>query len=441
MTIAQLICFSCAFSQNFLYNSDHFGIEGAMLGGAVIAGTNDVSMTYYNPAAIHMVASQVNISFLQPTVRTFGFKQFWGAGEENNINSDISFSPSWISFKLKVKGIDLALLRISRSDFSDSFSSKRESLQNDTLTTQFFEYEYSGRDRWYGFGTSFKLSPKLSFGISHFFSLASFTYENKILLEQDDLNPMDQSAQYFDFDQKANYSNIGMITKLGLLYDSEVHDLGLTITLPTYARLRRSGNFVRSVTNIGNEQSSSTQSIDTDLSPTIKTPLEVSLGYSLTLNAANKLWLSLNYHSEIQDYEMDNIQTATQSLGWMNGSEQVTNIGVGYSNRVNENLELSIGFRTNNLAYKNKAQSENTIRNVILDGNHYNVIFGTKFQYRKNTVLIGIDYGNILDSPEEENFSLITSSGPFTPNLENIIKRNVSVLITYGFVIDLIRGK
>ena len=44
-----VLSYKCFSAQNFKYNTDQFGIEGSLLGGAIVAGTDDASMTYYNP--------------------------------------------------------------------------------------------------------------------------------------------------------------------------------------------------------------------------------------------------------------------------------------------------------------------------------------------------------------------------------------------------------
>ena len=75
--VAMLWCVFVS-AQNFLYNTEQFGIRGSMLGGVITAGTDDESMTFYNPAGIHKVPSQVSISLFQAMFRSFGFTDFWG---------------------------------------------------------------------------------------------------------------------------------------------------------------------------------------------------------------------------------------------------------------------------------------------------------------------------------------------------------------------------
>ena len=436
ISIALILLSGSLTAQNHLYNTDHFGINSSMLGGVVTAGDDDVSMTYYNPAAIHMVAPQVNISLLQPVIRQFGFEKFWGSGEISQVNTDLGLEPTVISFKIKVKNVDLAFLKISKSELTDFFNAKLESAQGNLLTTQFFEYEYSGQDRWFGMGSSFKLATNLYIGLSSFLSLAHFSYNNKVLLETRETGTSNPPDRFFDSTLESNYRNIGFISKAGLLYDSERHDIGFTITTPKYLRLRKSGNIFRSIVNIDENQNTSDQIIDTELSPTIKTPWEFNLGYSLALRTCKKIWINASYHASIPEYTMANILTAGNNTAWNNGSQRVLNFGIAYSQEVNTFLELSAGFRTNNFAYENRVSSDGVLRNVILDGNHIHFVVGSQIKFKRNTILIGVDWGSIRDVPDEENFELLSNIGVLAPELEDLSKSNLSILFTYGFILD-----
>ena len=429
-------------AQNYLYNTQQFGLVGSMLGGAVTAGTEDASTVYYNPAGIHKIITGVDVSVLQPQLTSFGFKNFWNGDDENSTNSDIGLKPSLLSFKTSFKGIDLAFIKIGKSDWNDQFDTKLESIDNNVRTTQNFEYEFGGRDNWYGIGMSIKLNAKLHFGFSHFMSLASTSYRYDILNETVDDSSPNQEIEYFNASLNSTYSNIGFITKIGILYDTEKHDIGFTITTPTFFRLRKSGNFNQSIIRINSGDTNIDGIIDTELSPNIKTPWEFNFGYSLRLNQKRKLWFNASYHTQIADYVMTQIESITNSIDWVNGNQSTYNFAIGYSEQINPSIELSTGFRTNNLAYENKSLAENSVRNVILDGNHLHVALGAKLVRKRNMILVGLDWGTLRNVPNEEKFQNLTAiNSSFLPPSRNLIKNNLSILFTYGFIIDFIRNK
>ena len=430
-----LVSFS-VLSQNFLYNSEQFGLQGSMLGGSVVAGAEDESMTFYNPAGIFKSPSKVSISLLQPEYKNFGFDKFWGNNEVSEINVDYGLKPSVISFKFKVKNLDIAFLKISKSNLTDKFNSKRQVLENGIQATQYFEYEYTGEDRWFGFGASLPIGKNLHFGLSQFMTFASFTYKNEILLEDFDTSTQNQVGDYFNSSINGLYSNIGFATKIGVLFDTNRHDFGFTITTPTYFRINKSGSLNSMLVNINATQNSALQNIDNNLTPTIKTPWEFSFGYSFAFKNNGKFWLSTNYHLEISEYEMATIKTLGNDLPWMNGSKEVFNFNVGYSHKISNNLELSSAFRTNNFAYENKQTTINTIRNTIIDGNHMHFVLGSKFKVGRHRVLLGIDWGTLVNVPNEDRFDFISNIGKLSPNLQGLTKNSVSILFTYGFILD-----
>lgn len=435
-----LSLFYCSlWSQNHLYNTEQFGIDGAMLGGAVVAGTDDVSMTFYNPASIHKVPTQFSVSVIQPRVRTFGFREFWGNNQNSPLDRDFSQKPDLISFKFKIRDLDIAFLKISKSDFSDVFTAEQEGLNADRKSTQYFDYEYRGEDDWFGLGTNFQLRPKLYFGISQFVRNFDFSYRNRVFLEELDVNQTNQLTQFFDFNFDGSYSNIGLVTKIGFLLDTEVHDIGFTVTSPTYLRLIRGGNFFNVRANSEDGEIMVDQVIDNEIDPTIETPWEFNLGYSLTLNSNQKIWLNTSYHTKVREYTMATIETLGSTTDWRNGSKEVFNFSVGYSHSVNANLHLSAAVRTNDFAYENISTQQGNVRNTIFDGNHIHYVVGSKLRYNRSTILVGVDYGTIRNIPDEGNFQQFSNIDVLSPNLDGLKKNNLSILLTYGFILDSIR--
>ncbi len=214
-------------AQNHLYTTEQFGIYGAMLGGAITSGAEEVTMTFYNPASIHKVAPQFNISLVQPSIRSFGFGEFWENDESSKLNTRIKLKPTVISFKFKFKKLDFAFLRISKSELTDAFSTKQETLENNLLTTRFFDYEYSGNDDWYGVGSNLKLKPNFYIGLSQFLSNSSFSYRNRALFQELNTSQGNQLVRYFDSNFVGNYSNLGLVTRFGILLNTHKHNLGV----------------------------------------------------------------------------------------------------------------------------------------------------------------------------------------------------------------------
>lgn len=439
--IVSLLCLIANINaQNFKYNTEQFGIKGSMLGGLITAGTDDMSMIYYNPAAIHNIVSGVDISLIRPSLSTFGFKQFWGDNEQSKLNTNFGLKRLQASFKTKLNNLDLAFIKINRSEWDDQFSAQQESIDNDILHTKNFEYQFEGNDSWFGLGTSIQLNPKLHFGLTQFVSVAKFFYRYDILTETRDISTdANEPIEYFKSSLNSNYSNMGFVTKVGFLFDSEKHDIGVTITTPTFLRLVSGGDFNRSRVVINPENTNISGIKDSELSPEIKTPWEFNLGYSMVLNSSRKLWFNASYHTQIADYEMAEIRSVQEKLEWINGSKAIFNYGIGYSDQINSLLQVSGGVRMNYLAYENKVVAEGKARNTILDGNSIHFTLSTHFKYKRNTILLGFDWGTLTNVPDIENFDQLTGVNELNPNIQNLTKDVFSLLFTYGFIIDEIR--
>lgn len=426
-------------SQNFHHNNEQYGIEGSMLGGAVVAGTDESSMVYYNPASIHNASSGINVSLFQPVIKTFGFDKFWGGNEVNNVDTRFELKPSLLSFKFKIKNQDVAFIKITRSQTDDLFNAQRNTTNGNFLNTQFFDYEFRGSDDWFGFGTSFKLADNFHFGVSQFLSNADYKYKNKIALERTDSVNNNNVTNFFDYNVEANYGNLGFITKIGFSLDTKQHDLGLTITTPTYFRFSKSGDYYATLTNTNNLANTGII-VNNNLSPTIKTPWEFNVGYSFAFkNQKRKIWLSSAYFPAISEYDMDTFTSDNNQIYWRNGSKSVFNFSVGVSEKITPKLELSAGFRTDNFAYENRAVNDDEIRNVILDGNHMHFVFGSKFKLNRSTVLLGVDWGTLTNVPTANELQGIRNLDVIGSNLNNLTKNSFSILLTYGFILDGIK--
>ncbi len=63
------------YSQSLFYNTHHFGMKSTLLGGNVTAGSEDLSMVYYNPAALrHSKKKGLDSSIVQPTWSKYRFR-------------------------------------------------------------------------------------------------------------------------------------------------------------------------------------------------------------------------------------------------------------------------------------------------------------------------------------------------------------------------------
>lgn len=383
--------------------------------------------------------AQFSISIIQPKLTTFGFKEFWGDNENNRSTNSLKLRPSLISFKFKLKGFDIAFLNISKSDFSDAFRTERELITSELRTAQYFDYHFRGKDDWFGLGTNLQIAPKLFLGISQFVRSASFSYGTNTFVEEINLQQGNQSNRLTSLNFEGSYNNLGFVSKGGILLDTDQHDLGLTLTTPTYLRLTRTGDLFFTQTRLTDGTLRVNQVIETEITPVIRSPWEWNLGYSLQLTPKQKIWSTASYHQPIADYNMATATTFDHTIQWRNGSKAVYNVSLGYSYTINPSLQLSGAIRTNNFAYENKAPGPDRVRNIILDGNHIHGVIGSKIAFNRSSILLGIDYGTIRNIPDAEDLQRLASLNGISPSLSGLTKNSLSILFTYGFVVDGIK--
>ena len=428
-------------AQNFKYNTAQFGINGSLLGGAIVAGTDDMSMTFYNPAAIYKTKRGLDVSLIQPRANRFGFGQFWNEGDQSNIRTSFGLASLQVSFKIKVKQFDLAFIKINKSDWDDELGLKQELLADSTIQTRDFQYGFGGNDSWYGVGTSFELSPRLHIGISQFVSIGRYYYRNEALIETANTNAAaDAPTTYYNSSINSEYNNVGFISKVGLAYTTTRHNLGLTVTTPLYGRWLRTGDFTQSTIDVAPGTTSIDEVVDPDISPTIQSPWELSLGYSFAFKDKRKIWLTANYHTEVADYAMVKIQSFGSELEWLNAHQAIFNYGIGYSDELSEKIDLLGGVRMNNFAYQNRVANQGQVRNLILDGNTIHVSLGTKLHFNGQTIVLGFDWGILQDGPNAETLQQEPGLNRLGTDARDFRKASINLFLTYGFVLDVFRN-
>ncbi len=421
-------------AQNFFYNTRQFGMHSMLLGGAVTAGSDDLSMAYYNPAALHMAKPRANISLVQPRIERFGFGNFFGE-EANNTNLDIDFSPNIASYRIPINDkINVVAITIQRSFWEQDVNSK--SIVNSDLGTRenIFEYSYRGRDRWLGGGINYKMNEKLSIGWSQFISFARFNYS--YTLSTNTYDPLTLESTMLQGD-KVSYSlsnNLSFVTKLGLQWQLGSHGLGLVVTTPNYLAILRSGTFEKTLVDISPEETKIDEVANFELNPSLKTPWEFSIGYSLIFKNGNKLWLNGSFYPKIKDYTLSTIERLDgRRIDWVNGNRQISNFGLGYSCSVTPKLNIISSFRTNFFAYENQVAESNQERPFILDDDRLHLVIGADFHIKGDDVLIGIDWG-LGRAKNTDLFDGFPNIERFSTTESTFFNGSFTLLFTYGFL-------
>lgn len=244
--------------QDYHYWTDQFGIKATALGGAAVGGLNDLSMVYYNAAAMTLVEKRIlSISINAYQIKTLRQKN--ALGPDQNLQSrEFSVVPNLIAGIItspkKPKwhlGYSVLSRNVSNNKLNLYHSGKYDAIDipGDENFVSTFAQESRNLEYWAGFGISYDATPHLSFGLTHMGIFKSSKYYNDYSIT---VLPQDTSSSQvtrFSSNISFNYWNVKGIFKPSVLLHYPKFRVGLAATLPSFNIVGR-GTFFRSFSTL-----------------------------------------------------------------------------------------------------------------------------------------------------------------------------------------------
>ena len=85
-------------AQSYFYNPQEYGLKSTLLGGSMVAGNDDLSMVFYNPAALsHSMGKGLDIALIVPTYSFYNYGKFFNE-EKDSKNTNVELS--WRRYKV-----------------------------------------------------------------------------------------------------------------------------------------------------------------------------------------------------------------------------------------------------------------------------------------------------------------------------------------------------
>ncbi len=433
----QLLLTYVSFSQDYHYWSEQFGANSTLLGGSVIAGGNDNSSVYYNPASLGFIhESSISVDATIYKAQSTKIKNAIGSGEDVNYNR-YAYYPQMLSGMLNfVKNDKIKLGYVLMTRFNDRLrlNSRVEKqadvideIQGEEYYIGAFEYYKSIADQWGGLGVEYRLNDQLSLGATVFVSYRYQEYRQSIYARAIPVQDTSYYLASINSLEDLVFYNWKAFVKIGLAYKVNEWDLGLTITSPSINIL--GDNDVQreiSFSNINDFVEPDVMldflAIDRQESlPThYKMPWAFGLGakYSFGKTA---LSLSAEYFARIETYDMSPAYNKpvvypptiyTEELigeidflsvkGW---AEPVFNVALGWEQKLNEPFTLLMGFRTN----FNNFKEDKSTDDIAMWGRTwdlYHLSGGVTYGKNNNEVIVGLDclFGYQKNVPQFVNF-------------------------------------
>lgn len=450
------------------------GIEGALLGGTLIAANSNDAGIYYNPASLSSDSSS-SLAINTAVFRSQGvwFNDAFGPGTKLNQTSS-NFESPFISLSIPLKnkfGVKLGAGTFSRYNVNYDFLNRivlndpfPELGHQQSRYEGLYNYRIKSTEQWLLFSTSRRFNNKLSFGISYIIALRNFDYSNsekaKYIFKISD-NEQTTNAEFL-YETQAKLFNVKAIIKIGGLYQiNSDNRIGITITTPSFSLYSNAQNYrTISQTNIYLLLDSAIASDYPDylisnyankLKGHYKNPLSIALGYEKKMG--NNLWrFSIEYYGEIKPYALINGKNQKENLinttidfnnetflDLIFAQREIVNFAVGYSGEIKKNLLLMSGFRTNFSTTKNVkyTTSESFIKVNDLKVNQFFLSGGLSFFFKQNRFTLGTDIGFNYNQNQD---NLVNFNEPLVVNNQNVpLRGNIesimqTTVLSIGFI-------
>jgi len=424
------------YSQSFYHNTQQFGLKSTLLGGAVTAGSEDLSMVYYNPAALRYAKGKgFDLALFMPSISRYNYGDYFNSGEDVTF-SDLSLNPSLITYKTSINDFNIVFTLLQKDIWDNGIEYSNLKTDNNVDINESLKYNYSGDEKWFGFGIDHEFSKEISVGWSQFWSLQSMKYNYGINSESvRDIDQV-QTSFYSDILSLKHTSLFSMITKIGFSFDRPHDRIGLVITSPNYQSLYSSASFDQSISELDNGENTLLHTSDFDITPDFRNGWQVDFGYAKILRDSSEVWLNSSFHTGVKEYELFQVQRVQNSpLIFTSGSSAIVNFSIGYARNLSSKVQFLSSVRTNFNTYRNDNTNEMTNSIVVLEKNRSQIAMGCKVNNKNSSFVIGLDWGFAVGETEDylENYPRVDL---FDRNDTSYSHNTITLLLTYEFFLD-----
>ena len=450
------------YAQDNNYWTQQFGSRTALLSGAVVGGSDDNTMVYYNPGALGF-QDNASISVNATAYHIENIRIFNALGQEADFKSNKFASiPLMVGGMLKTKKdrwkIGYAIMTpgdfnfkgIARVDGAYDIAEETESpgkeevVGESGITTKLSEVIL-------GVGIGRALNERWAVGITQLFTMRSQTYQRN-LTTHIFLNDGNETQVSGILSQNVDYYNLRYALKLGLNYRAPSWSWGLTLTSPSL-RLMGNGTVASDITayHVKLNGTDRTDGVASDRQDKLKTkyksPFTVATGVNFIMGRST-LGLVVQYYTGIGIYD---VMQATPSafvrpaemyenlgsdkfLRVKSAALPVFNVALGYEYKLNEKIALLGSIRNDMSYYDHDLYEARGIKTTISNWDIYHFVAGTTINHERSS----IDVGLLVSAGKNDAYQQEGYLGNLTEN--DLLQGSITVTKANYFSVGLLIG-
>lgn len=464
LTALAFLYFYFSHAQDTHYWTQQFGTRSALLGGAVVAGSADNSMIFYNPGALAFLdSSSVSVNATLYQVENTRINNIVG-GERDFSTLQISSVPLLSSGQFRARNTRIRLgygiftpvafqfrgIANREGNFpvtSDADSPGNElSISDQNLFIRLRELDVS-------FGGAYKINENWAIGVTNIFTIRSHNY-NQAIFTRFFLNNSTNTLVTNSLTQSFNYYNVRAIPKLGIAYRSGPWSVGVALTAPS---INMFGTGTVAVDAVGNNvklNNSRTDVVVTGRERRIKSlfqsPYSVAAGLQLKVKATT-FAVSTQYFGAQDIYPILKAQTtplvrSTSGAGVPNSSgvlqvitaaKPVINVAFGLEHGLTERTSFIASLRTNQTYYNPDVLNVPGIKPDVSTWNIYHATAGVTMRRPRSSMSLGFTAKFGRDNARPQEYSLASpAETPFFQNnvaLTQATYNGIGIILGYNF--------
>jgi len=439
---------SSIYSQDSHYWTQQFGTRSALLGGAVLGGAEDNTMIYYNPGALGFL-DESSISINANAYRVENIKVENALGNQEDFQSGQlgsvpllaggmirTGSEKWKVGYAFIAPVDFKFKGVARVEGNYDLVDDSESPGlEETVAEASLDNKTS--ELVVAVGIGHKINENWSVGLSNLFTVRSLSYQRSlstyVFLNQDE-NPLIGA----NILQNADYYNVRYAAKLGVVYQKDRWDVGLTVTAPSLNLFGQgsvaSNIAVRNLKLIDDEQISGVATArQAELKTKFKAPFSVALGTNYTFGCS-LLGVAAQYFAGIDIYDVMeptpgsfvrpvDLAPQLQSdefLRLQSAAESVFNVAIGYEYEISESLSILGGIRSDMSYYNEDLNEVAGIKPTISNWDIYHFSGGVTFNRRSSSLSLGL----LLSTGTNNSYE---QSGIFDPENPDLVAGSTTI--------------